>query len=219
MSWEQVTNIISQFMDKPIVITITGVLSSALVLFTLFAKSSFGKKAIIKLTSLYNLGQRTTNETLKKVQDVETLAKEKISALEAEYSQKADEIQRACEEKVALALSFVVFYEESVLSVLDKLPNAKVKAALLEFKSKLDEKKKTITATIGELYFDFTKAVENKEKEIQEQYNEKILFLEDEIKKLTLYIEEIKGEQNNGEQREEPSEINSDSTEEEIQND
>lgn len=219
MSWEQVTNIISQFMDKPIVIALTGVLSGALVLFTLFAKSSFGKKAIIKLTSLYNLGQRTANETLKKVQDVETLAKEKISALEAEYSQKADEIQRACEEKVALALSFVVFYEESVLSVLDKLPNAKVKAALLEFKSKLDEKKKTMTATIGELYYDFTKAVENKEKEIQEQYNEKILFLEDEIKKLTLYIEEIKGEQNNGEQREQPSEINSDSTEEEIQND
>lgn len=215
MSWEQITNSISAFFDKPIVITFAGVLSAALTVFTIFNKTSFGKKAINKLTALYDLGERKANEALEKVKKVEILANEKINALEAYYNEKVDEVEKNCQEKIAVALSFVAFYEQSVLSILDQLPNAKVQAALLEFKKTLDEKKKNITATIGEVYFDFTAAVEHNREEVEQQYREKVEYLENEIKQLALYINEIKGEESNGEQ-EGTSETDSDTTKEEI---
>ena len=203
MNWEQITNAISAFFDKPVVITIIGVLSGALTLFTIFAKTSLGKKAIKSLTALYNLGEQRAKQTLEKVQDVERLANERIEALKAEY-----------EQKLAIVVSLFNFYIESLFEIARLIPNAKVQKLADQLEANYKAKVSEITKVIGEIYQDYSLAVEEKEKAIRKEYDEKIKFLEDQIKQINLYFNEIKEEPDDG-QREE--ETNSDSREEEVQ--
>ena len=168
------------------------------------------------LTSLYNLAERKAAETLKKVEDVEILANQKIAALETEYEEKTEDLKNQYDQKLAAALSFFIFYEETVMSVLETIPNEKLQKAVAVFKSKLELKKNEITATIGEIYQNYELAVEHKGEEIRKEYDHKIKFLEDEIKKISLYVNEIKGDNSNGEERE-PGETDSNPTQEEIQ--
>lgn len=214
MNWEQIKTTIDSFTDKPLVIAITTILVSAAFAFILFSKTSLGKKAIRKLTDLYALGKEKADKTLEKVQEVEILATEKIEALKAEYEEKAENLKSEYEQKAAVLISLLNFYEETLFVILEKIPNAKVQNELAIFKANYQGKKAAITETIGEIYEDFNSAVEKNKEEVEQQYKEKIDYLADEIKKLNLYISELKGGEQDGEQREESE--NTDSIEEEI---
>ena len=216
MSWETITAFLDKISNNPIVITIVGILSLFIPLFTLFAKTSFGKKAIEQLTSLYQLGYERAIDTLKKVEDVEKLANEKIKALVGEYEQKCVELKQECEQKVACALSIVNFYEESVFYILDQIPNAKVQNLLQEFKEKYKEKKWEISQIVSITYQDYNEHIELVKQEVRAEYDEKIDFLENQIAQLTLYLNEVKGGSDDGEGKESE---NSDTGKEEIQGD
>lgn len=191
MSWEQITNFISAFFDKPIVITLSGVLTAALLAFVLFAKTSFGKKAILKLTSLYATGKERADKTLKKVEDVEKLANERIEALKSEYEAKA-----------AIYVSLFNFYIEVLFNSLSEIPNAKVQARVKKYKESYEEKKNQITQSIGLLYEDIELFEEKSKAELHKQYEEKINYLENQIKQLSLFLNTFKEDENDGEERE-----------------
>lgn len=214
MNWEQIKTTIDSFTDKPLVIAITTVLVSAAFAFILFSKTSLGKKAIRKLTELYALGKEKADKTLQKVEEVEILAKEKIEALEAEYEQKAENLKSEYEQKAIVVISLLNYYEQTLFNILEKIPNAKVQAELAVFKANYQDKKAAITETVGEIYEDFNLAVERTKEEVSKEYQEKVDFLADEIKKLNLYISELKGGEPDGEQREESE--NTEPIEEEI---
>ena len=214
MSWEQFTTWLDAFTNKPIVITITGIITAAIPLFFFFANSSLGKKAIAKLTGLYRDGLEKASQTLKKVEDVEKLATEKINALEREYTQKLEDFENKCEQKVACVVSYFNLYQNKVFDTLEKIPNAKVQACVKEFRNDFEEKKQEISDTIGIIYEDYEAALENSKKEIELKYQDKINFLESQIAQIQLYFNEIKGETTNGEREEE---TNSNPTEETLQ--
>ena len=213
--WDQFVKWVSDFTSHPAVVSIITVLTALIPLFVLFSKTSFGRRAIDKLTSLYELGERKATETLEIVKKVETLANEKIAALEATYSEKTEELKKEYECKIACALSIVNFYEESVFCILGQIPNAKVQSLLADFESKYEEKKWEITQVVDFTYQTYLENLDLVKQEVRKEYDDKISFLEDEIKKLELYIKEIKGDESNGEEREEES--NSDPIAEEIQ--
>lgn len=192
MTWEQIKTFIVKVSQHPLTITIVFVLCSFACALFIFSRTSIGKKAINKLTSLYYLGDQKAKETLEKVKEVEILANEKIEGLKAEY-----------EQKVAVLVSIVAFYEETVFLILEEIPNAKVQARLAQFKESYQEKKNEITSVIGEIYQDFNLAVEKKENEIRKEYEGKIEYLENQIKQLGLYFDELKGAYDNGEREEE----------------
>lgn len=220
MNWEQITNAISAFFDKPVVVTLSGIFSGALILFTIFAKTSFGRKAINKLTALYNLGARTATQTLKKVEDVEKLATEKISELEAENSQKIEELKQEYEKKVSVLVSLFNFYIDALFETLATIPNVKLQAKVQELKEKYEDKKAAITQVVGLVYQDFTSALEKSREEIRKEYDEKLEFVTNQLNQLKLFISEIKEENINGEEREQSeSSADSDRIEEEIQED
>ena len=202
MSWEQVTTWLDAFTNKPIVIAIVSILTAAAPLILIFKNTSFGKKAIASLTSLYRLGEEKANATLKKVEDVEKLAKEKIDALEREYTQKLEDFQNKCEQKVACAISIVNFYEESLFALIEQIPNKKVQTLLLDFKDKYQEKKWEISQIVDITYQDYNEHIDLVKHEVREEYNEKIEFLENQIAQLKLYFDEVKGEPNDGEREE-----------------
>ena len=183
MTWETITNWISQFFDKKVVIAVVSILAALGSGLILLSRTSFGKRAILKLTTLYELGLQKAAATEKKVQDVEKLAKEKLDELKADY-----------EQKIAVFVSIVNFYEESVFSILEEIPNAKVQARLKDFKESYQEKKEVIKLTIGEIYEDFEIAVDKKANLIRQEYEEKIAFLEKQIADINLYFQEIKEE-------------------------
>lgn len=216
MNWDKFTAWIDQFTNKPLVYGIFIVLVSFACAFILFSQTSIGKKTLNKLTSLYKLGHERANDTLKKVEEVETLAKEKIAELEAQYEQKTADLTAAYEEKVATLISIVNFYEESFFAVLEKIPNAKVQGEISNLRETYEAKKKEISDVIGVIYQDYTLILQNKEKQIRKEYDEKVAFLENEIKRLSLYLNEIKKpEEDNDGQGEET--INSNTTEEALQ--
>lgn len=216
MNWDKFTAWIDQFTNKPLVYGIFIVLVSFACAFILFSQTSIGKKTLNKLTSLYKLGHERANDTLKKVEEVETLAKEKIAELEAQYEQKTADLTAAYEEKVATLISIVNFYEESFFAVLEKIPNAKVQGEISNLRETYEAKKKEISDVIGIIYQDYTVILQNKEKEIRKEYDEKVAYLENEIKRISLYLNEIKEpEENNNGQGEET--INSNTTEETLQ--
>ena len=203
MNWETITNWISQFFDKKIVIAIATILAALGCGLIMLSRTSFGKRAIVKLTTLYELGLKKANDTEEKVKAVQKLAEEKISELEGYY-----------EQRIAVVISTVNFYEESTFALFELVPNKKVQEKLAEVKEQYKAKKELITSIIGEIYEDFEIAVEKKEKEIRQEYEDKIAYLENQIANINLYFQNLKEEKVDEQEREETE--NSDPIEETV---
>ena len=216
MNWEQITNAINQFFDKPIVVTLSGILTVVGAIFVFLSKTSIGKKAIKNLTSLYTLGVERADVTLKKVEEVQTLATNEIKALKDEYERKANELKQEYEQKASTLVSICNFYVESTFSALEKIPNLKVQEEVKTLREEYANKKEEISNVIGVIYQDYTSFKEKTINSIKKEYEEKIQFLEDKYKELALFINELKEGTNNGQGEET---INSNPTEEEIQED
>lgn len=190
--WESFTSFMSKVANQPIVISLSSIFAFFSGALLLFSRTSLGKKAINKAISLCSGADRKAAETLKKVQDIETLAKDKIAALQADYAKKVEELTNFYEQKLACALSFVNFYEESLFAIADQIPNVKVQALLSDYKKEYENKKKEIVDTIGVIYQDYTDVVKATNQELRKEYQSKIDFLENKVKEMGLFIEELK---------------------------
>lgn len=205
MNWEQIKTWFDNVSNHPLTITIVFVLCCFACALYIFSKTSIGRKAINKAIALHEKSLEKANNTLDKVKDVENLANEKIDSLKAFY-----------EEKIAVVVSLFNFYIESLFALLELVPNAKVQNALVKVKEEYQVKKEEITSVVGAIYQDYSLELENKEKLIRKEYEDKIAYLEQQVENVKLYLTEIKEECDNGE-REETTDSNS--TEEEIQGD
>ncbi len=203
MNWETITNWISQFFDKKIVIAIATIIAALGCGLIMLSRTSFGKRAIVKLTTLYELGLKKANDTEEKVKAVQKLAEEKIVELEGYY-----------EQRIAVVISTLNFYEESTFTLFELVPNKKVQEKLAEVKEQYKAKKELITSIIGEIYDDFEIAVEKKEKEIRQEYEDKIAYLENQIANINLYFQNLKEEKVDEQERKETEDT--DPTEEAV---
>lgn len=190
--WETAKAFIDRISNNPIVVTLAGVFAFIGGGLLLLSRTSVGKKAINKAIELCSGADRKAADTLKKVQDIETLAKEKIAALQKDNTKKIEDLTNFYEQKIACALSFVNFYEESLFAIADQIPNAKVQALLSDLKKEYENKKKEIADTIGVIYQDYTDVVKATNQELRKEYQSKIDFLENKVKEMGLFIEELK---------------------------
>lgn len=205
-TWEQVTLWINGFFDKPIVVTISGILTLLATILIALSRTSIGKKAIVKLTNLYNLGIDIAHETNQKVKDVELLANQKIESLKAEY-----------EQKTAALISIVNYYEESLFSLIELIPNAKVQNKLVDFKSNYIAKKEEIAQLVKVTYQDFELEVEKRVEQAQVVIREKEQLLDERLLEIDNLIKLYKEKLEEIDDGEETKEIvNTDSTEETL---
>lgn len=216
MNWEEVKAFVDRFTNNPLVISILTALVSFACALVIFSKTSLGKKAINELTKLYQIGHQNSSKTLKKVEEVETYTKDQIKALESDYEQKFNNYKNECETRVATVVSIFNYNEEKLFAIIEKIPNAKVQEELKNFKLGYEEKKQEISEVVGVIYQDYEVALEQAKEDVRKEYDEKINFLENQIKQFNLYLSEIRKEeeQGNGE-REEAKDT--DSIKEEIQ--
>ena len=217
MNWEQITTWLDQFTNKPLVYWTFVVLVSFGCAFILFSQTSIGKKTLKKLTNLYELGDKRADDTLKKVKEVELLAKEKIEALTAQYEEKAKNLEQAFTTKVSALVSILDYNENRLFSILEKIPNAKVQEELANAKAIYQEKKQEIVDVVGILYDDYETTIELIKEDVRSEYQDKIAYLENQLAQVSLYLNEIKKEEVTDGQGEET--INTNPTEEETQSD
>ena len=206
MSWESLTEWLSQFFDKKIVLIIVGItylLGAALII---FSKTSLGKKAIKVLTDISRETREKAQETNEKVKSVELLANEKIESLKGEY-----------EKKVSALISIIDFYEVSVFQILEQIPNVKVQAKIREFKDSYEAKKEEINKWVTVTYLEYKESIEEQVAIIQAEKEEQIANLRSEIESLKELINSLLNSKEtalNEEEREESE--NTDSIEEKL---
>lgn len=205
MTWENVTHIIDKIADKPIVIAVVTALTLVMGALVIFAKTSLGKKALKSLMAKFLLtdGQtrecaKIANDALEKVKNVETLAKDRIKALESEYDRKANELKQEYEQKLAISVSIVNYYVESTVATLKLIPNVKVQEQVTALEAGYEQKKKEITQTIGAIYQDYSDVVKTTTQEIRKEYQAKIEFLENKVNEMGLFLIELKEGKNYG---------------------
>ena len=172
------------------VVSILSILGSAL---AIISKTSFGKKAIRKLTDLVNKGDERISqfkETIDDVSDTVQSAKQEIVDFKEEVKQE-----------VKTYFNQLEFFEESIYSIIEQIPNEKVKAQLKTFKEKWKEKKKEIQDFVGGSYLE----LDNQLKQLEEKKNDEIASLRSEIEELKqLVVQAVKTAETteNGERKE-----------------
>ncbi len=197
--WEEVTAWISQFFDKQIVINLTTIFSFGGLVFSVFAKTSLGKKAIFKLTELANKTLEKANDTNEKVKKVELLANEKINALKGEYEKKA----------LVIVSTFDVVVN-GLFAALKEIPNVKVQNQIEIFEKKYADQKNEITKVVGKTYGDFKEAVEEETAAARIKLLELQVALDQKLEQADKLIKTLKQQVEvpaNGEEREDSDPI------------
>ena len=211
MDWSQIALWIDNLTNNPTFIAVVGVLTTTGAVFSFLKTTSVGKKALNSLTTLGRNTNQIATDTLVKVTAVEKFANDKIAELEAVFNKEVQELTIKYETKVAALISIVNFYEESLFAIVDLIPNKKVQERLLNFKSIYQDKKNEITNIVGAIYQDFDSVVATEKENIEAQYESKINYLENELARINLFLNELKEGDTNGKETE-----NTDSTEAEV---
>ena len=197
--WEEVTAWISQLFDKQIVINLTTIFSFGGLVFSIFAKTSLGRKSIAKLTELANKTLEKTNNTNEKVKKVELLATEKINALKDEY-----------ERKTLVVVSTFDVVVNGLFAALKEIPNVKVQNQIENFEKKYADQKNEITKVIGKTYGDFKEAVEEETAAARIKLLELQVALDQKLEQADKLIKTLKQQVEvpaNGEEREDSDPI------------
>lgn len=179
--WEQLTEFLSQFFDKKVVIIVVTILSLLYAAAVLLSKTSWGKKAIRQLTELGQRTAQTADNALKTVEDYKKHAEDEFIAYKAE-----------CDRKVAVAISCFSYFESSLLDAVKQIPNKKVQDRVAVIEQEYLEKKQILSEEFGAIYDDFEIAVQTRVDNIEEQYAKKYEELYAQIENLKLQIEPFK---------------------------
>lgn len=199
MNWAEFTQAIKDFFNQPLPVILTSISTVVVYVLVILSKTSFGKKNLLWCRGQINDIAKTATDTNEKVKEVQQLAKEEIASLKADY-----------EQKITIALSTVNFYEESVFSIFEKIPNAQVQAELNNFKVEYAARKQAIIDTIGITYQDYQQALNEKVNEVRNEYENKLAELQKQFDEFVVsvkpYLDQINenldkeeiGEENNG---------------------
>lgn len=176
--WEQLTEFLSQFFDKKVVVIIVTILSLLYAAVVILSKTSIGKKALNELRALGHRTEQTARDTLEKVESYKKHAEEEFAAYKAE-----------CDRKVAVAISCFSYFESSILDAVSQIPNKKVQERVQEITEQYLEKKQVLEEEFGFIYDDFEIAVQQRADQIEKEYAKKYQEINAQIENLKLQIQ------------------------------
>ena len=151
--WETIKENISAFFNMPVMVAVTSVLTFGAVLFGIFAKTSFGKKALIHAEAKVIATQSQFNDL-----------KAQWEAQKADLGRKVEELVKTYEAKLSVLTSEVLKAEELLTNVAEIIPNKKVKALILDYAEQAKGRYQDILEAIPTL-----EQVEELKKEVEEQ--------------------------------------------------
>ena len=151
--WEVIKENISAFFNMPVMVAVTSVLASGAVLLGIFAKTSFGKKALIHAEARV-IATQTSFDNLKA----------QWEAQKADLEQKVSELVKSYEAKLSVLTSEVLKAEELLNNVAEIVPNKKVKALIKNYTEEAKTRYQDILEAIPTL-----EQIEELKKEVEEQ--------------------------------------------------
>ena len=136
---------LTEFTNSPIFITLSSIFSVLGSILIIIGKTSFGKKAIAKLTDM-------TNQTKADVENIKAECKSSLdevktalNTLEAEKETYKKELDT----QVRVYFNQFSFYETQMFDTLSQIPNAKVQEKLEILKANWESQKAEIEKVIG----------------------------------------------------------------------
>jgi len=151
--WEVIKENISAFFNMPVMVAVTSVLTFGAVLFGIFAKTSFGKKALIHAEAKV-IATQTSFDNLKA----------QWEAQKADLEQKVEGLVKSYEAKLSVLTSEVLKAEELLNNVAEIVPNKKVKALIKNYTEEAKTRYQDILEAIPTL-----EQVEELKKQVEEQ--------------------------------------------------
>ena len=151
--WEVIKENLSAFFNMPVMVAVTSVLTFGAVLFGIFAKTSFGKKALIHAEAKVIATQNQFNDL-----------KTQWEAQKADLGRKVEELVKTYEAKLSVLTSEVLKAEELLNKIAEIIPNKKVKALILDYAEQAKGRYQDILEAIPTL-----EQVEELKKEVEEQ--------------------------------------------------
>lgn len=168
MDW----TIIERITNHPVFVSIISIVSLGGIVLVALNKTSFGKKAIEKLTKLVDNGaeritgiKKVVDETLDKVNEVKETALKTKEEVEIRFKSYFSQLE---------------FFESAVFNILKEIPNAKVQAELTAFEKQWVSKKKEIIDYVGSSYSELNEDL----KELKDEKEREIATLKGEIEQL-----------------------------------
>lgn len=157
------------WLNKPLPVVCVSIVTIFIFIITILNRTSFGRRAIKRLTSLADRTSNKVNELQGNIIDYESKVDEKVKDYELEM-----------DKKVAIITAQFDFFETSIFSALSQIPNLKVRNDVAKFQEGYEAKKQEIAEIIGTNY-----------KNVISEREEKIKMLEDSIEKLSEQIKEL----------------------------
>ena len=193
MEWQNFVDWLKGVTENPAFISIVSILCVGAFALIGLSKTSVGKAAITKITSLCSENTRRVEEYWNNTKNVYKKVEETKNQIEAFKSD--------CVDRIKVAFGQFEFFENSIYAIIEEIPNAKVQAKLVEFKNNWESKKREIEKTVGITY----SGIENLIKETENKYVGEIADLRGELDELKEFIkanEKTKENVENGERNE-----------------
>ena len=178
--WEEFTQWLTNVTNNPTFIALMSILTTVGSILVIISKTSFGKKAILKLTQLAEVSRTE----ITKIQETVNEEKEKLEKRADELTEAYSNFTAHLDTQFKVFFNQFDFYETQMYEILKLVPNAKVQEKLEEFYSGWQDKKKEIEEFIGLSYSQIEEKLSEKD--------EKIAELENKMNDLLSMFEELK---------------------------
>ena len=185
MQWNQIVENIKNFFDQPVPIICCSVGALLVFVLTVISKTSIGKRALNKLTSLINETKETAATT-------KALAETRINELKETYETKIAVVQSEYQELETLILSIsanirnenvkniLTTYQEKIIARKNDLQGY-VETRVQEVKAEVETYKEQIKSEYEQIVATYKTAIEQYKSEfetLKEQYNDQIKEIE-----------------------------------------
>ena len=136
---------LTEFTNSPIFITLSSIFSVLGSILIIIGKTSFGKKAIAKLTDMTNQTKADVENIKVECKSALDEVKTALNTLEAEKETYKKELDT----QVRVYFNQFSFYETQMFDTLSQIPNAKVQEKLEILKANWESQKAEIEKVIG----------------------------------------------------------------------
>lgn len=163
MWWDQLVENLKIFFNQPVVIAGVTIGTIGVLLFTIIAKTSIGRKSLKKLKEGIAHLQAKHDAVVQECEKFKELTENKIADLVNQY-----------ETKLALVVNEKQELEKLVFEIADNIHNEKVKGVVKDYIKKTQEKEVEIETIVTEKLADYKEQLINYKAELENIYKEQI---------------------------------------------
>ena len=156
-AWEEFCNWLNGITNNQTFVAFVSFLSALASVLVVISRTSFGRKALNKLTELSNFDRAKIDEFAHQLENKSKEIAEFIENKQKELEKFETELMN----KATIIYNQFDAFEVAIFKIIGEIPNAKVQTQLVEFKEEWKDEKKKIAETMGKSYTEFEEKFES----------------------------------------------------------